>query len=513
MRFRVAIAVAAASGFVALSYEILWYRLFAFVTQGAPIAFGALLGAYLVGIAVGSYGSRLYCEASGVTRAGRALGRFLFLANVVSFLVAPATGWLVTIGPWSLGLVVVLVATTLLGAVLPLTSHLAIAPDDRAGARLSYLYLANILGSCLGSLVTGFVAMDHLSTRELAVGLAWLGFILAGAVTVAADEGRGARALSLAAAAGLAVVTASVSHLGFDQLYERLLYRKGFEPGIHFAETVENRSGIINVTREGKVFGGGAYDGAFNTSLVNDHNVIERAYAVSVLHPGPRRMLMIGLSTGSWAKVLAAAPGVERFTIVEINPGYLGLIAHHDEVAGILTDPRVGIVVDDGRRWLEAHPNESFDAIVMNMTWHWRAHATNLLSREFFDLVKRHLHPGGLFFFNTTFSKDACKTALASFPYTFRVSNFVAASDAPLTFDRDAWEGLLSGYRIDGRLVLRMTQAGAHQAFARLLAFADPAGGNVEDDAHLRESCAAGEVITDDNMLSEWRELSHWEPP
>jgi len=515
VKFRLALFVAAASGFIALSYEILWYRLYAFVTQGAPIAFGVLLGFYLIGIALGSYRSQQYCDAGGVETARRALGRFLFLANAVAFLVAPVMGWTVTLAPWPLSLGTIVLATTLLGAVFPLTSHLAIAPDDSAGARLSYLYVANILGSCAGSLLTGFVAMDHASTREIAVGLAWLGFLLAGAVIVATEPDRTKRWAGLGMVSAGAVVVSLLSHPSFDQLYERLLFRGDFTRDTHFAETVENRSGIINVSKEGKVFGGGAYDGAFNTQIVHDKNWIVRAYAVSALHPRPKRMLMIGLSSGSWAKILAAAPGLEHFTIVEINPGYLELIARHEEVAGILTDPKVEIVIDDGRRWLESHPRESFDAIVMNMTWHWRAHATNLLSQEFVALVKRHLTPGGLFFFNTTWSTDACKTVQAEFPHTLRVINFVAGSDAPLSIDLTAWRSLLEGYRMDGRPVLDPTAPEGRDAEEQLVAFmrAGDESAHVEEDTSLRKSCARGEVITDDNMLPEWRQLLHWEKP
>jgi SAM-dependent methyltransferase len=230
-------------------------------------------------------------------------------------------------------------------------------------------------------------------------------------------------------------------------------------------------------------------------------------------------MLMIGLSSGSWARVLAATPGLERFTIVEINPGYLGLIAAHPEVAGILHDPKVEIVVDDGRRWLESHPDETFDAIVMNMTWHWRAHATNLLSREFFELVKKHLTPGGLFYFNTTSSRDACMTAIAAFSHTLRVRNFLAGSDAPLSLEPIAWNALLTTYRIDGRLVIDMSTEEGQSTLASLMPYSQPgvsgdsplgeSNALLEDEANLRQTCAAGEVITDDNMLPEWRELVH----
>ena len=36
---------------------------------------------------------------------------------------------------------------------------------------------------------------------------------------------------------------------------------------------------------------------------------------------------MIGLSSGSWAQVIANDPDVASLTVVEINPGYLSLIA------------------------------------------------------------------------------------------------------------------------------------------------------------------------------------------
>jgi spermidine synthase len=516
MKFRLALFVAAATGFVALSYEILWYRVFSFVAQGAPIVFGALLGFYLIGIAFGSYRSRLYCEAEaeGADATRRALGRFLFLANLVAFLVVPVTGWLVTRAPWFVALLVVALSTALLGAVLPLTSHLAIAPDDRAGARLSYLYLANILGSSAGSLLTGFVLMDYATTRQIAVLLAWAGFLLAGVVVLATETDRRTRRAMVVSVAVASVLVAAASRATFDQLYERLLYRGTFRPETRFAETVENRSGVINVTEDGKVFGGGAYDGVFNTSLVHDQNIIARAYAVGVLHPNPARILMVGLASGSWAKVLASMPGLERFTIVEINPGYLDLIRHHREVAGVLTNPKVDIVIDDGRRWLEAHPAERFDAVVMNTTWHWRAHTTNLLSREFFEIVKRHLLPGGLFYFNTTSSRDACRTAIAEFPHTLRVSNFVAASDVPLGIDPAKWKELLETYRIDGQLALDTRRADDAATLDKLLVFAQPKPvGDVEDERSLAKTCSVGEVITDDNMLPEWRQVLHWEVP
>ena len=51
------LALAFASGFIALSYEILWYRAYSFATGGDASTFGTLLGAYLLGLALGSLGA------------------------------------------------------------------------------------------------------------------------------------------------------------------------------------------------------------------------------------------------------------------------------------------------------------------------------------------------------------------------------------------------------------------------------------------------------------------------
>jgi spermidine synthase len=513
MKLRLAALVAGASGFIALSYEILWYRLYSFVSWSAPRTFGVLLAAYLYGIAYGSYRAGLYCEERGES-SSRApplviLGRFLFLGSILCYLVGPVLAYTATITHWLFAIAAVVAATTLLGAVLPLVSHLAISPDDRAGARLSYLYLANIIGSASGSLLTGFVLMDRMSTRSIALTLG-LASLLLGSLVLFMSGLRPSKLVSQGLELALvAVGMIWASHPLFDQLYERLLYKDRFTPDVHFTEMIENRSGVISLTDDGRVWGGGAYDGAINTSIVRNQNWIVRAYTVPALHPNPKQMLMIGIASGSWAEVLANAPGLEKLTIVEINPGYLSLIAHHPEVSPILSNPKVSIAIDDGRRWLQAHPAAKFDAIVMNTSWHWRAHASDLLSKEFLEIARAHLLPGGLLFYNATASKDVVVTALAVYPYVLRVVNFVAVSDAPVSLDKKIWKDLLTDYSLDGEKIFDLTKTEDQAALDALVGFADtvhrpPEYYGLEDRESLVSTMASGRVITDDNMACEW---------
>jgi hypothetical protein len=224
------------------------------------------------------------------------------------------------------------------------------------------------------------------------------------------------------------------------------------------------------------------------------------------MHPAPKRVLMIGLASGSWATVISKLYDVESLTIVEINPGYLTLVARHDEVSGILRDPKVKIVTDDGRRWLHRN-DERFDVIVMNTTWHWRAHITNLLSTEFMELARAHLLPGGLFYFNTTSSADVQKTAATSFPHALRVYNFMAVSDAPLVFDKVRWAAALTRLELDPK-----TDADIF-AYADTIDAKPPLDHGLEPRESILSRTFAALVVTDDNMAPEWREVLRFQEP
>ena len=189
MSFPLALLVSALGGFVALSYEILWYRVISFTTWSQASGFGLLLAAYLLGIAVGSRVSGAFCKDDttvGDTKSLPPLAAFALLANLVAWLVVPGFGWLSILGDWRIPLVLVAISAALLGAILPLVSHFGIKADARAGVNLSYVYLANIVGSTTGSLVTGFVFMDVWPLRTIGLAIAFVGFVLVAVLFIGA---------------------------------------------------------------------------------------------------------------------------------------------------------------------------------------------------------------------------------------------------------------------------------------------------------------------------------------
>ena len=518
MSFASALLVVFLSGFVALSYEIVWFRVYSFVTGGSASGFGVLLGAYLTGIAFGSLWSRRFCNDAGPggdPSRLRVPAALVVVSTVAAFAVVPLVAWSVRQGSYLWTLPVVALVAGLMGAVLPLVAHFGIAPDGRAGARLSYLYLANILGSALGSLTTGFVLLDRFSLVNAALVLGFAGMLL-GLVLVVQARLQGP--LRLAWLGGVAAMTAGLvlgGPMAYAEIYEKLQFKKDYKAGAPFKHVVESRHGVITVAQDDAIYGGGMYDGRFNTDLVHDTNMVVRAYAVPGLHPSPKRVLMVGLSSGSWAQIIGNMPGLEKLTVIEISPGYLELIANYPAVASLLTNPKVEVVIDDGRRWLTAHPEAKFDVVVQNTTWHWRGQITNLLSYEYMTLVKHHLQPGGLFFYNTTDSIHALKTGCATFRHGMRVINFLAGSEAPVQLEAKRWREALLAWRIDGKPVLDPSQSRDAARLDELLAMATRFGSpsdSVEPCRSIVERSLTDPFITDDNMVSEWAR-QWWEMP
>ncbi len=108
-------------------------------------------------------------------------------------------------------------------------------------------------------------------------------------------------------------------------------------------------------------------------------------------------MLVVGCGAGVTAGSFVKHPDVERIVICEIEPLIPQVVAQYfaAENYSVLTDPRVEVVYDDARHYiLTSH--EKFDIITSDPIHPWVKGAATLYTREYFELCKRHLNPGGV---------------------------------------------------------------------------------------------------------------------
>lgn len=501
---RLALLLSFSVGLLSLSQEILWVRLLSFGQQGRPQAFALVLVAFLVGISAGSVIGRRICERSTqlLASAARVLSWAAALDIIALQLAAPLLGYT----PLRLAALLLLIALTAgaKGVLFPIVHHLGSNTSREAlGRSVSKVYLANVMGSALGPLITGFWLLDLLTVESawavVATGTAALALVCLSAAPQRQRSWFTLPALLLSLGAVLVILPLPVIQKAATDVEDTRPIR----------QLIQNKHGILHtlVHEDGDItYGGNAYDGRVNVDMTLNSNMLDRAYLMAVLHPGPKRVLVIGLSTGAWTQAILGVPGIEQVDVVEINPGYRDLIASHPNVAPLLNDPRVKLHFDDGRRWLRAHREARYDLIFQNTTFHWRAYTSLLMSREYLQEMSRHLAPGGIVAMNTTDSLDAYATALDVFQHVARYVNFAYMSDRPLQRRPDA-EAVLRACRTLGQPTFPDALF-AESAVARRL-LDTPL---IEARDYLRRQPAGDPpgVITDLNMINEFR---HGEPP
>jgi spermidine synthase len=503
------LTLAGFGGFISLSYEIFLFRTVSYASGSSATAFALTLSSFLVGIAGGARSAGQACETLQGSDAMRKAADELVGANLIGLLFLPLMAHLAWLGQGVLApaLIIVYLIARRWGSLLPYLAQFGVAASA-AGMQTSLLYFANIVGSAAGAILTGFVLMDYLGLVQIAIALAVAGTLCALLLIAVLDTSKAERMRRT----GFAVAVAAIAVIAIPLMSHRVLENLQIKGSADhaFTHVVENRSGIIAVDTDGTVFGNGMYDGKFNTDLKIDKNGIVRPYALSLFHAEPRDVLMIGLSSGSWAQVIASNPNVTSLTVIEINPGYLKLIAEQDEVASVLRNPKVTIITDDGRRWLSHHPEKRFDAIVSNTTWNYRANVTNLLSSEFLQLAGRHLNPRGILFYNTTGSGRVQRTACLAFPHGARFTNHMVVSKTPIDWNFPRWRAVLQSYGIDGKSQFDSQNAEHQATLDSLMAMGESAQQMIEDCPDVLARTAGKMPVTDDNMGTEWRQF--WRP-
>ena len=509
MPFTIALGLAGLAGFLAISLEILWYRAFAFASGQAAVTGPLLAAASLAGFAEGAWYARSICRRYLRTnRTARTAAACFSIATGVGALVIPALARIVEVTDWTWALPLAGVACAGFGASLTFLAHLSINPDQLAGSLLSRFCAATLAGATLATLITGLVLTQAMQTAALARGIVVLGGAAAVAIANPVTRGR-VRLAWLGALSGAALAIITLSPALHESIYERMLYKDRYR-GERFKVVAENRHGVIGIAPDRHIVENGIDGGPATIDVDDRQSLLVRAFAIPALSASPARVLIIGLGTGAWPRIVAGLPSVHDVTIVDPNPEHVDLVSRSDDAASLLRHSKVHMVVDDPRRWLERHPEERFDVIISHEALSWRAHASHLLSVEFMRLARGRLSAGGLLYFNTANAPNAFRSAFDVFPNGLRFLDFAAVSMAPVVFDESRWRQALTRYRLDGVAPFDTTTSRGRARVASFLATPHDAAGwfgspALESRASMLPRLRDVSPITDDNMGGEWR--------
>lgn len=403
-----ALWLAAISGFVVLSVQVLLVQAFSLVVHQSVVAFGAVLITVLCCLAVASWGVA-WIQSRGPA-VGRTIAAWALAASAVGIasiplalfwatsgletVVAPRAGGSYAIGVVTTVLVVAAPALVALGCVWPATLGFAsgattdASPSGRAavGAQLGALSAANAIGAMVGGIVTPFVVLPRLGP--------WAGFLAPALVCLAAaargfkGEGRGRWIRTGGALVGLGCLLLFASP--FELPYTRV------PPGVDVLFERASAAGIVSVLeRDGERLI--RLDNHYALGGTSEKSHEERqGHLPLLLHPDPERVAFVGSATGITAGA-ALAHDVDEVTLVEIVPDVVEAGRDHfgDANRGVYVDPRGRTVVDDARNYFR-HTRDVFDVIVADLFVPWQAGTGALYSREHFAAMRDRLRSGGL---------------------------------------------------------------------------------------------------------------------
>jgi len=522
------------TGFASMAMQVVWFRHLSSLFGGTREVFSLLLTVILVGIWLGSL------AAGWLERVTRRPVHLLLVAQVLfvawtlnalllldrrEVLVALREAFAATEGAatWLRQLAryrALLAATAwvvgppafLAGAAFPLANAIVQRARERVGGRAGLLYLANTSGGVLGSLVAGLVLLPRLGVQATA------GVAAASALAAAFVLGLAARRVPEAAPGRLLPVLCFgfglLSLVGWRQLPDDRLVRTTLPPSVERGEQIlALREGVNETLAILSV------PGVHRTLWTNGHNMSGTGFAAqrymrAFVHvpllatEGIERVMVMCFGVGNTTRAALLHPGVREVDVVDLSPDVLEHAPWFEPINGRpLEDPRVSVYVNDARLHLRMMPPERYDLITGEPPPIAFAGVVSLYTREFFELVRSRLRPGGVASYwlpidqvNEGAARALVRAFVDVFPEALLLGGYdhhlmlVGRKDAPLELDPERVRAKLAAEPALRRELWRIA----------LDTPVDLAGAFAASPATLRRATAGTPALRDDHPILEY---------
>ncbi|MBL8954704.1 MAG: fused MFS/spermidine synthase [Myxococcaceae bacterium] len=467
------------SGFAAIAYEVLWFRVVAIYFDASTYAFTVLLSTFLLGLVIGG---ALYVRRwsnhprplelltglqSGIALLGLIAFAIIGLSQGLAHLTQGlARGqWGFVLAMWLHALVVILPPAVLIGAVFPLVVRLGTERAAEAGSRVGRLYAVNTLGGIIASLLFGFVLIPLIGT-QVSYAIACLLSMALAVFAQSRDAAAPRRArVQLYAVSGLVALGLVMPPRDF------WTYSQVATPDAKILSLREGRDGtlaVLEYTRDSvcdsKLYRCDAKCPQFShrkltfgaisyaSSILPARRYMRfQAHIAMMLRPEASDVLEVCFGTGTTAGAFVSHPQLKSLDLVDLNPDVfaqapLFVDVNHDPFG----DPRVHRTVDDGRHFLLA-TDKKFDVVSFEPPPPVAHGVVNLYSRDFYELVKRRMKKGGVVTQWIPFDQQSSRLGRAltkSMSDVFRhvalyipsrLHGIAVASDEPLPEDLADW--------------------------------------------------------------------------
>jgi len=401
------------SGFAALGAEVVWTRLLGLLLGATVYTFSLILAVFLIGLGIGS---GLGAAAGRRMRPRLALGACqLGLAFTVAWaawmLGDSLPYWpinpLLSTSPWYIFQIdivrclwTILPAAVLWGASFPLALAAGAKPGDDAGRRVGEIYAANTLGAIFGALSFSLTLIPWVGTRACESILIAVSAVSALFVLGELLEPVRWRPVVAAAAAVVVAAVLTVNAPGVPGeliAYGRRIAISAGQSKILYTGEGRNSSIAVSEWNDGAIQF--HVSGKVEASTEPFDMKLQRmlGHLPALFHPNLKSVLVVGFGAGVTAGSFTLYPTVQHIQICEMEPLIPPTSTEYfrEQNYDVMHDPRTQITYDDARHFVLTTP-QHFDLITSDPIHPWVKGSATLYSKEYFQMVRDHLNPGGV---------------------------------------------------------------------------------------------------------------------
>jgi spermidine synthase len=413
----------AVSGVTALGAQVVWTRLLSLLLGPSVYTFSIVLAVFLFGLGLGSSAGSLLARSdrNPLVLLGWCQ---LLLVGAIAWAALSIDSWLpywpvdprLGLNPWltfqldlARCLWAILPALCLWGASFPLALAAASPRSEDSARTVGAVYAANTIGAIVGAVGFSLILIPALGTlwaqRILIAAPAFAALVVLlarSSETIPAAGWRAPRAAALAAIVAVPATAALLAYAvppapGALYAFGRTIMRPDYEPRMLYVGEGMNASVAVS-----EDFNGIRYFHVSGKTEAGTHPIDMRlqrmlGHLAMMFDPKARSVLVVGFGAGVTAGSFVTYPEIKRIVICEIEPLIPRMISGYfsKENYNVVKDPRAEIVYDDARHFVLTS-NEKFDVITSDPIHPWVKGAGTLYTRQYFELVKAHLKPGGV---------------------------------------------------------------------------------------------------------------------
>ncbi|HSC93129.1 MAG TPA: fused MFS/spermidine synthase [Gaiellaceae bacterium] len=406
------------SGAVLLGMELAASRVLAPFFGNSLFVWGALIGVVLAGLAVGYWlGGTLADRLPATWLLLAAMGLGALLVLLVPIVDEPVLEWVVgwdpgpRLNPLLTAVILFGPASVVLAAVTPIAVRLAARSVDTVGRTAGRLYAVSTAGSIAGTFATAFWLVPELGVSQL-LALAATALLAAVALVAGVERLPVAAAVALLATAGAGVAAVRLAPEetgtlegaaaqnwspvyrsrdegrggidaaagGFDVVFQR-------DTRYHHLAVVDDVDGSRYLRFDNSFQSGMWLARPFDTRFAyTDYFDLALAY-----NPDARSVLFVGLGGASAPKQFWQDFPRLDLQVAELDPVVVDVARRYFEMPD---DPRLAVAVEDGRRYLATN-DRRYDVIAID-AYFSDSIPFHLTTREFVDLLRQRLAPGGV---------------------------------------------------------------------------------------------------------------------